>query len=234
MKYFLNSSHKNFIKSYKENDERWRYFFVGIVVSFIAIIAFVNIIQYYFKEKGNLKIDMLAIEYVKTIENNALNSFFKAFTNIGDPVSVIIMTVVVVALLYLKGMKNERTFFALNILGVWLFNEVLKISFKRDRPSIRIISARGYSLPSGHAMVFLTFSIIIVYLILLYIKNKSIKYIISTIFIIMAIFIGLSRVYLRVHYLSDVLAGWSAAMFWSGINIAIHRFSYYRKIIKML
>lgn len=234
MKESPDKSYKSFLKVYKENDERWKYFFIGIVLAFISIIGFVNIIQYYFKQKGKLAMDIWAIDYVKSIENNSLNSFFKTITNIGDPISVIIITIVIVILLYVKKMKNESIFFALNILGVWLFNEALKASFKRDRPSVKLIKATGYSLPSGHSMVFLAFSILAAYLILLYIDNRAKAYIISIALIILAIIIGLSRVYLRVHYLSDVLAGWAAAMFWSGINIAIHRFSYYRRKVKKL
>lgn len=229
-----NKSYRNFFKVYKENDERWKYFFIGIVLAFISIVVFINIIQYYFKNKGKLQMDIWAINYVKGIESDSLSNFFKTITNIGNPASVIVITIIIVIALYFKKMKNESIFFGLNILGVWLFNEALKASFRRDRPSLKLIKATGYSLPSGHAMVFLAFSILASYLILLYLDNKFKAYLITVSLVLLAIIIGLSRVYLRVHYLSDVLAGWSAALFWSGINIAIHRFSYYRRKIKGL
>ncbi|WP_027623138.1 phosphatase PAP2 family protein [Clostridium lundense] len=229
-----NKSYRNFLKVYKENDERWKYFFIGIILAFISIVVFVNIIQYYFKNKGKLYMDIWAINYAKSIESDSLSNFFKTITNIGNPASVIVITIIIVIALYFKKMKNESIFFGLNILGVWLFNEALKASFRRDRPSLKLIKATGYSLPSGHAMVFLAFSILASYLILLYLNNRLTAYLITVCLVLLAIIIGASRVYLRVHYLSDVLAGWSAALFWSGINIAIHRFSYYRRKIKRL
>jgi undecaprenyl-diphosphatase len=225
-------SYKNFIKVYKENDERWKYFFIGIVLAFMSIVAFINIIQYYFKENGNLAMDIWAANYAKSIESTNFTNFFKTVTNIGNPSIIVIATIIIAIVLYLKNMENESIFFALNILGVWLFNELLKASFRRDRPSMKLINATGYSMPSGHAMVSLSFSILACYLILLYFNNKEKAYTITICLILLAIIIGISRVYLRVHYLSDVLAGWSAAIFWCGINIAIHRFSYYRRKTK--
>ncbi|AAO35487.1 phosphatase PAP2 family protein [Clostridium tetani] len=223
-------SYKNFIKKYKANDERWKFFFIGIILAFISLAIFINIVQLYFKGKGSFEMDVSAINYVQSVENDSLSRLFKSITYIGDPYTVIIITLIITAILYFKKMKNESVFFGLNILGVAIFNELLKRSFRRDRPTIRIIEASGYSFPSGHSMTFLAFAIILSYLILIYSKNKFKAYFVSSCLVILAIAIGFSRVYLRVHYLSDVLAGWSAAMFWAGINIAIHRYSYYKKI----
>lgn len=230
MKKFKDKSYRNFIKLYKENDERWKFFFIGIILAFISLIIFINIVQLYFKGKGSFKMDVSAINYVRYIESDSLSRIFKCITYIGDPYTVIIITLIITVMLYLKKMKSESVFFAFNILGVAIFNELLKRSFSRDRPTVKIIEATGYSFPSGHSMTFLAFAIILSYLILIYSKNKFKSYSISIGLIILAIAIGFSRVYLRVHYLSDVLAGWSAAMFWAGINISIHRYSYYKKI----
>lgn len=223
-------SYKSFIKAYKINDERWKFFFIGIILAFISLMIFVNIVQLYFKGKGSFEMDVLAINYVRNIESDSLSKVFKFITCIGDPYTVIIITLIITVILYFKKMKNESVFFCFNILGVAIFNELLKRTFRRDRPTLKIIEASGYSFPSGHSMTFLAFAIILSYLLLIYCKNKFKAYFASTCLIILAIAIGFSRVYLRVHYLSDVLAGWSAAMFWAGINIAIHRYSYYKKI----
>lgn len=222
---------KEFIKKYKTKDKNWRFLFLGIILALISMMIFINIVHSYIKGKGNFDIDISAINYVQAVENNNLSRIFKGITYIGDPHTVVIITVIITVILYLKKMKRESAFFCLNILGVAALNELLKGVFRRDRPSMRIIEASGYSFPSGHSMTFLAFAIIFSYLILIYSENKFRAYFISLCLIVLAISIGFSRVYLRVHYLSDVLAGWSVAMFWCGMNIAIHRFSYYRKHI---
>lgn len=220
-----------FIKKYKTKDKNWKFLFIGIILALISMMIFINIVQSYIKGKGNFGMDISAINYVQGVENDNLSEFFKTVTYIGDPHTVVIITVIITAILYFKKMKRESVFFCFNILGVAALNELLKGIFRRDRPTLRIIEASGYSFPSGHSMTFLAFAIIFSYLIIIYSENKFISYFISLFLIVLAIAIGFSRVYLRVHYLSDVLAGWSAAMFWSGINIAIHRFSYYKKHI---
>lgn len=220
---------KDSFSKYKEHDERWKYLVLGSLVSFISLFVFLSIIEDYFENGGNYAIDKVAIDFVKSIETPLLNKIVYIITILGNSLSVIIITILGALFLIHKNLKNEALFLALNILGVWLLNEALKAFFKRNRPDIRIIEVHGYSLPSGHAMIFMTLAIIASYLILIYLKGMPIRWFFATLLIILAIAIGLSRVYLRVHYLSDVLAGWSAGAFWSALNIVFHRYSYYRK-----
>lgn len=231
MKSFFVRFKDSFYK-YKKHDERWKYFALGIVISFISLFAFLNIIEDYFENGGNYAIDKAAINFVKSIETPLLSKMVYKVTIIGNPSSVIIITILGALFLIYKNLKNEAVFLASNILGVWLLNEALKAFFKRNRPDIRIIEVHGYSLPSGHAMIFMTLAIIASYLILIHLKGMPIRWFLAALLIMIAIAIGLSRVYLRVHYLSDVLAGWSAGVFWSALNIIFHRYSHYKKNAK--
>ncbi|WP_125152938.1 phosphatase PAP2 family protein [Clostridium rectalis] len=222
---------ETFIKDYKEKDDNWKWFFTAIVMGIVSIILFITLIINYINKEGKFLIDVKAINYVKSIENNFLDNFFKFITNFGDPLSIIIMTVIVVAFLFTKTMKKEAIFFLSNIVGVWLFNELLKHTFKRTRPIEKIIIAKGYSFPSGHSMACMAFSIMIIYLIFLYVKNLKLVYIISILALLFSIIIGVSRIYLRVHFFTDVLTGWFASVFWVSINIAAHRIYCYKNIM---
>ena len=89
-----------------------------------------------------------------------------------------------------------------------LLNQMLKYIVQRPRPTeFRIIEESGYSFPSGHSMVSAAFYGFIIYLIYKNIKNKYIKWSLMSILSILIILIGTSRIYLGVHYTSDVLAG---------------------------
>lgn len=85
---------------------------------------------------------------------------------------------------------------------------MLKLIIQRPRPDeYRIIDASGYSFPSGHSMISMAFYCFIIYLICKYVNNKILKYFLIGLLGSLIILIGVSRVYLGVHYVSDVIAG---------------------------
>lgn len=87
-------------------------------------------------------------------------------------------------------------------------NNLLKIIIQRPRPiGYRLIEETGYSFPSGHSMVSMAFYGYLVYLTYKHIKNKYLKYLLMIILNILILMIGTSRVFLGVHYTSDVLGG---------------------------
>ncbi|WP_315116242.1 phosphatase PAP2 family protein [uncultured Clostridium sp.] len=196
-----------------------------IILPSLAMVSLFILLNFY-KKKEKFSMDIKAINYVKNIENEKLYKFFKIATTIGDPTSIVIMTIVVCFFCYRNNYFKESMFFFMNIIGVWLFNELLKLIYRRERPSIKLFKVRGYSLPSGHAMVFMAYSIISMYFIFDKIGVNLITCIISGIIVILNISVGLSRVYFRVHYLSDVIAGWYAGIVWMCLSIPIYKFYY--------
>jgi membrane-associated phospholipid phosphatase len=83
--------------------------------------------------------------------------------------------------------------------------------------------ARGLSFPSGHAMSSLTFFGLIIYYVYRNVKDRNLKIALISVLTSVIFMIGLSRVYLRVHYASDVLAGFSAGIVWLFASIWILR-----------
>ena len=109
--------------------------------------------------------------------------------------------------LLVKNKKVSKAFL-LNLICVFILNYLLKIIFSRERPiDINLITESGFSFPSGHAMISLGIYGFLIYLLLLSDKNKISK-IIGAISLVLLIFlIGISRIYLGVHYATDVIAG---------------------------
>ncbi|WP_315116244.1 phosphatase PAP2 family protein [uncultured Clostridium sp.] len=225
---------KNYFNNYKSIDERWKISLVSVVLSIMSTTLFLVLAYYFYKLQGNFLMDKRAIDYIIHIQGKGLDAFFKTITTIGDPSTIIIMSFLIVVLFYYKKLLKDGIYFVVNIIGVWLFNELLKFIFKRERPILKIIEARGYSLPSGHAMVFTAFSLMCVYFISIKIKSSVFRNIGILLIIALNFFVGISRVYLRVHFLSDVIAGWCAGILWSCIGIIIHRYVHYKSKVRLI
>ena len=103
----------------------------------------------------------------------------------------------------------------LNLILQSLLNVLLKNILQRPRPTeYRIIDESGYSFPSGHSMASMAFYGFLIYLIYKNIENKKIKYIAISMLSILIVAIGISRIYLGVHYTSDVIAGFLVSIFY--------------------
>ena len=99
---------------------------------------------------------------------------------------------------------------------------ILKFIFQRARPvNPLFLKAAGFSFPSGHALMSVTFYGLILYILISQQKNNWLKLLYVLIFSGLIVIIGLSRIYLRVHYASDVIAGFSLGIVWLMISLAI-------------
>ena len=92
---------------------------------------------------------------------------------------------------------------------------ILKLIFHRDRPLSPLLQvAKGFSFPSGHALMSVTFYGLLILIVWQNIQQAWLRWILSVFLVLLIMAIGLSRVYLRVHYASDVLAGFAVGLVW--------------------
>ncbi|WP_066830006.1 phosphatase PAP2 family protein [Rufibacter ruber] len=120
------------------------------------------------------------------------------------------------ALLFL--LFQRWRFYSLKVVAIsattTLFNQTMKWLFNRPRPETAFLEQSGNSFPSGHAMIGGAFWGLLVYLIWTNVRQKWLRWLLSGLLVCWILLIGFSRVYLNVHYASDVLAGWGAGLFW--------------------
>ena len=151
-------------------------------------------------------IDSIVYNY---ISNNIINKnrteIVKVITNITSPIMVIITALILVLAIKDKKIKISLV---INLLGITIINNLIKVIIARPRPEInKLVTETGYSFPSGHSMVSLAFYGYLIYLIYKYINNKHLKRTLIIILSVLICIIGVSRIYLGVHYTSDVLGG---------------------------
>ena len=146
----------------------------------------------------------------------------KVLTNLGS--ARILFVIVLVSLVLFKN-KILALCMGLNLLLSSNINFFLKRIFMRTRPiGINIITEKGYSFPSGHSMTSACFYGFLIYLTYKYVKNKNLKIVLIILesFVILAV--GISRIYLGVHYATDVLGGFIFALIYLILFIKLLRF----------
>ena len=129
---------------------------------------------------------------------------------------------IILALAFIFILKNKRDSkcIAINLVLVFLLNRVLKLIIARPRPEIlRLVEEDGYSFPSGHSMVSMGFYGFLIYLVFKNIQNKKIRYPLIIFLSILILLIGISRIYLGVHYFTDVIGGFVIAIIYLAVFI---------------
>lgn len=129
---------------------------------------------------------------------------------------------IISVLLYVRN-STAAAYFALTVLGAWLMSSLVKLFFGRPRPDLwtSILPEKSYSFPSGHSMISMALGFAIV--ILLWPTRWRLP---ALLLAPPAVFVvGVSRLYLGVHYPSDVLGGWSAGLIWAtGVYMICRRY----------
>lgn len=165
--------------------------------------------------KKELTIDTLAYNIlVEKLRNPTLTTFMKIITKFSNTITMILLTLIL-TILFLKIVKNKKVAILIptNLVIITLINQLLKIIFQRERPiGYRLIEMGGYSFPSGHAMVSMAFYGLLIFIIDKVVRNKKLKIFLISLNVVLIILIGISRVYLGVHYLSDVITGYSVSI----------------------
>ena len=167
---------------------------------FSIVLFIIFLLGVYFKNYL-IWIDDFGYSIISLFISDTMTNIMKFITFFADPFWSILFSCLVILL-----WKKIRKVFLINLLSVFTLNYVLKIIFSRERPiDINIISETGYSFPSGHAMISLAIYGFFAYL--LWKSNYKYKKIGVILLILLIILIGISRIYLGVHYTSDVIAG---------------------------
>ena len=160
-----------------------------------------------------MRLDTLAYQvFVETLRSDALTPFMEAFTSLASVVVLAVMAAVIAAL---APGKAPGWCVAVNLACVVVLNTVLKVIVQRPRPAgFRLISESGYSFPSGHSMVAMAFFGLLIWMVWRYHRRDVMRVVWCVCFGLVIAMVGISRIYLGVHYASDVLAGFCVSLIW--------------------
>lgn len=190
----------------------------SIFVVVLCLILF-SVICYGVLSYDSLVIDTKVYSFIiNNIMNDGLTPILKAITELGG----VAFTVLAGVLIFMFCKKN-RWFITIDLIGVTLVNQVIKHIIRRPRPNVlRLVEESGYSFPSGHSMVSMAFYGIIIYLVYKNVSNKYLKWILIILLSLLILSIGFSRIYVGVHYFTDVAGGFLLGLAYLIIYINIY------------
>lgn len=216
----------NFIKKFQSF--LWRIFhkdnpklpyIITVLVALIIVVAGLNIfieLTETLKEEILAQYDQQVTDYIISFRNPSLTRYFIFMTNVGDIYGYLIVLVLALCISWFF-FKNWR-YVAQTVLVLMLAsisNVMLKRFIDRARPGIEhLVSVKTLSYPSGHAMSAMAFYGFLIYIFYRFKMNNLLKYGVMLFLVFIILSIGISRIYLGVHFPSDIAGGYIAGLIW--------------------
>lgn len=192
-----------------------RFLITGMTLAIGSLLTFLDLAEDVLHDEMGL-FDQTVIGMVTGLRTPLNTEIMKGITGLGSAWTLIIIAVGVAGYLWLgRRQKWDVCLLSIALAGASLLNWIMKLGFHRSRPSApSLAQAAGYSFPSGHAMIALVFYGMLAYLIWLNFRRGWASYLVIGLLVLLIMAIGTSRIYLGVHYPSDVAAGYAAGGFW--------------------
>lgn len=175
-----------------------------IILTIMALCLVVFAVLAFATQGNTPPADIVVFEdFILKMRSKPLTVFFKIITYLGEPVVLILIC----ALMFLFKDKKLGLFMSLNLVVSSIVGYLFKHVFRRARPEYAMVQESSYSFPSMHAVVSVAVFGMLIYFAIKHLKNKPLKICLTILFSIIILLVCFSRLYLGVHYLTDVLAG---------------------------
>jgi membrane-associated phospholipid phosphatase len=186
----------------------------GGLLGIVLLYLFVGIADEVVGQE-TVALDTAALELARRFSSPQMDLVARAISFMGSE-AVWILSLILLGLFVWQRRWGAAVLLLLVLGGVQLLNNILKATFLRARPVevVALIAAQQYSFPSGHAMVSAAFYFYLAYLCWRLVRGAWRAVLIAGL-VVLVLLIGAARIYLQVHYLSDVIAGYIAGFVWA-------------------
>jgi len=186
---------------------------VHLVMAFISLLVFASLLAEVIGKGGFFGIDLSVNHWVPSIQSAGITPVAIFIGLVFDPVGIVIFMLAAAVYLKIKGSGRNSLMFVFLVLMSGALVELFKFLVQRGRPADMITGETGYSFPSGHATLAVILFGSLIYLTYQRGISKFPRRIITVVSIFMILLIGLDRIYLNVHWLSDVIGGYALGTF---------------------
>jgi len=183
-------------------------------------------------EGETLWIDETILQTINGFSNSFWDAFFVTITQLGGVIGIITLTIGLLLVLTLRHKRRAAFVLALTVGGAALLNLVLKLIFERARPDLwdQLIVETSYSFPSGHAMLSAALALAVIYIF----WTTRYRWPVAVSASLYILVIGLSRLYLGVHYPTDIVAGWLVSGAWLLVVVVVTNSEYLHGKLRIL
>ncbi|HEY0659507.1 MAG TPA: phosphatase PAP2 family protein [Pyrinomonadaceae bacterium] len=196
--------------------------FLGLAIATSSILFFAWLAEEVM-EGDTRFFDETVRSFIHGFANDGLTTLMKFITLLGSTLFLSLLSICILLIFINKKMKRHAVLLLTTMAGAVILNFALKVSFERARPVpfFETPLPESYSFPSGHSLYAVCFYVCLAWLITPGLSNYSARVSIWILAVFICLLIGLSRIYLGVHYPSDVIAGFTAAIVWLSALISI-------------
>ena len=189
---------------------------LGMLFLFAFLLVVFSVINGYFDGFDG------AVDRLVTYQEDFLAfSFFNGLTNLASTSVIIILSAVVLLFLIYRKRYKDILLFVFTLGGGAVIEILLKSLVHRTRPIGALVDASRYSFPSGHALKAVLFFSLLIYLFLRNFKRDLSRYAFVFTCAVLILLIGFSRVYLHVHWVSDVIGGFLFGLSWLFFSLVV-------------
>lgn len=168
--------------------------------------------------------DQKIVLHFEQIRSESVTDAFLFISDVGSIKGLLFITALLTVYLIYKKRFTDVLFLMFVFWGSRGLNNLLKNWVERDRPEINpIIHSAGFSFPSGHTMNSTAVLGFICFLLLIHFKSKAFRKTIIGVTVLLVALIGVSRIYLGVHYVTDIIGGFVAGIIWVLIFISLYK-----------
>jgi len=198
-----------------------KYHLYTLLTNLFALYLFAKMTEDVVNHDFITKVDVWVNHQMPLLWQPTLNKIMLFITNIISPIVLLSMVGLLFVFLWLKKQHYRAVLLIISIGSGLASFELIKLIVKRPRPENALIHVPEYSFPSGHSTIAIIFFSLLIFTLKDYIRNRILKAFFICFNILIFLAIAFSRVYLDVHWLSDVLGGLSLGLFWTTFYILI-------------
>jgi Membrane-associated phospholipid phosphatase len=190
---------------------------LGLIAA-ISVIVFFGWLTDEVLEGDTRAFDEATRAAVHQLASPTLTTAMRGISFFGSTQFLFPATAVIVLCFIFQHWKREAILLAVTMIGASLLNLTLKLAFKRVRPEpfFNLAAPKSFSFPSGHSLASFCFFGALAAIVNAGIKSRGLRILVLITAAVIILLIGLSRIYLGVHYATDVIAGYTAALIWIG------------------